>query len=79
LLAGRSNDSRNVVEAQNALLNAQDAYDSARADQQIRLLQFLNDTGLLRVDPDAGSLGSAMALPREDELFRQVPPGRISR
>lgn len=65
LQAGRSNDSRNVVEAQNALLNAQDAYDSARADQQIRLLQFLNDTGLLRVDPDAGTLGTAMRLADE--------------
>lgn len=73
LLAGRSNDSRNVVEAQNALLSAQDAYDSARADQQVRLLQFLNDTGLLRVDPDAGSLGTAMSLPREDE---RLLPGR---
>lgn len=62
LQAGRSTDSRNVVEAQNALLNAQDAYDAARADQQIRLLQFLNDTGLLRVDPDAGTLGTAMRL-----------------
>jgi hypothetical protein len=60
LLLGRTTDSRNVVEAQSSLLQAQDAYDRARADLQIQMLQFLRDTGTLRVDPDAGVLGLAM-------------------
>ncbi len=60
LLLGRVTNSREVVEAQSSLLNAQDAYDRARADLQIQMLQYLRDTGTLRVDPDAGILGLAM-------------------
>lgn len=60
LVTGRATDSRDVVEAQNDLLNAQDQYDRARADLQIQVLQFLRETGTLRVDPDAGTLGLAM-------------------
>lgn len=61
LLLGRSDNSRNVVEAQNALLEAQDAFDSAQADLQVAVLNFLLDTGTLRVDPSGGSLGRAMS------------------
>ena len=53
-------DTREVVEAQADLLDAQDAYENARADLQVRVLEFLRDTGTLRVDPDAGELGWAM-------------------
>lgn len=57
LVQGRSTDSRDVTDAQQSLLSAQDAYERAKADLQIQILQFLRDTGTLRVDPDAGTLG----------------------
>lgn len=57
LIQGRSTDSRDVTDAQSSLLSAQDAYEQARADLQIQILQFLRDTGTLRVDPEAGTLG----------------------
>jgi hypothetical protein len=57
LVQGRSTDSRDVTDAQSSLLSAQDAYEAARADLQIQVLQFLRDTGALRVDPEAGTLG----------------------
>lgn len=60
LLLGRLNNSRDVTDAQRSLLTAQDSYDQARANLQIQLLQFLRDTGMLRVDPKAGALGLAM-------------------
>jgi outer membrane protein TolC len=63
LVQGRVTDSREVVEAQQSLLQAQDQFDRARAELQIQVLNFLRDTGILRVDPDAGALG--MALNRE--------------
>ena len=49
-----------VVDAQSALLNAQDAYDKARANLQTQVLQYLRDTGTLRIDPAAGALGRAL-------------------
>lgn len=60
LVLGRANDSRDSVDAQNELLSAQDSYDQARATYNIQILNFLRDTGTLRVNPDAGSLGLAM-------------------
>jgi outer membrane protein TolC len=53
-------DNREVVDAQNALLRAQDAFEDARASLQIQILRFLRDTGTLRVDPDAGAIGAAL-------------------
>ena len=53
-------DARDLVEAQTSLLQAQDTYEQARADLQVQVLQFLRDTGTLRVDPSAGLIGSAM-------------------
>lgn len=53
-------DTREVVEAQADLLNAQDSYENAKADLQVRVLEFLRDTGTLRVDPDAGELGRSL-------------------
>ena len=60
LVQGRASDSRDVVEAQQSLLQAQDAFERARAELQTQVLNFLRDTGLLRVDPDAGALGLAL-------------------
>ncbi len=60
LVLGRATDSRDVVDAQSSLLSAQDAYEAAKADYQIQILQFLRDTGTLRINPQAGSLGLAM-------------------
>jgi len=59
LRQGRT-DARNVVEAQDSLLTAQDAYEVALADLQIQVLQLLRRTGTLRVDPESGSIGRAM-------------------
>jgi outer membrane protein TolC len=60
LLRQDKSDAREVVEAQEDLLNAQDAYERAQAQLQIRVLEFLRDTGTLRIDPDAGELGQAL-------------------
>ncbi len=60
LLLGNSNAARDVVDAQSSLLNAQDSYDRAKAELTIQMLQYLRDTGTLRIDPDAGELGVAM-------------------
>lgn len=54
---------RDVTDAQNALLNAQNSFDSARATLQIQILRLLRDTGTLRVDPSAGDLGTVMEGP----------------
>jgi hypothetical protein len=49
-----------VVDAQSSLLDASSSYETARAQLQISLLQYLQATGTLRVDPSAGALGLAM-------------------
>jgi outer membrane protein TolC len=49
-----------VTDAQSALLNAQDALDSARANLQTQVLNYLRDTGTLRLDPQAGAIARAM-------------------
>jgi outer membrane protein TolC len=72
LVQGRATDSRDVVEAQQSLLQAQDQFDRARAELQIQVLNFLRDTGILRVDPDAGALG--MALNRDGVDPVPAPP-----
>lgn len=51
---------RDVIEAQSSLLSAQDVYERARATLQTRVLEFMRDTGTLRVDPQAGAIGRAM-------------------
>jgi outer membrane protein TolC len=60
-LPGLSQSNRDVVEAQQQLLQAQDAFDLARATLQIQVLNYYRDTGTLRIDPESGSLGRAMA------------------
>lgn len=51
---------RDVVDAQSSLLDTQDRYDQARAELQIAILEYLQATGTLRLDPDSGALGQAM-------------------
>lgn len=60
LLRQGDSDARNVVEAQQALLEAQDDYEEAEASLQISVLQFLARTGTLRIDPSAGEIGRAL-------------------
>lgn len=74
LVQGRSKDSRDVTDAQSSLLSAQDAFDRAKADLQILILQFLQHTGTLRVDPEAGTLG--WVLDRQRVRGRGSQPSR---
>jgi outer membrane protein TolC len=60
LLKQGTASSRDVVEAQNSLLSAQDLYERALAQLQTQMLQYLKQTGTLRVDPDSGSFGRAL-------------------
>jgi len=62
---------RDVVESQSSLLDAQDSFERARAQLQIRVLQLMRDTGTLRVDPSAGAIGQAM-----DRAAPTTQPGR---
>ncbi len=52
------------------MLTAQDAFERARAQLQVQVLQFLRDTGTLRVDPAAGAIGRAL-----ERNGRQRPEG----
>lgn len=60
LLRLGSRDSRNVVEALQDLTRAQNDFERARTRLQVAILQFLRDTGTLRVDPNAGTLGHVL-------------------
>lgn len=51
---------RDIIDAQVALLEAQDAYAVAKSQLQIRILEYMRDTGTLRIDPEAGAIGRAM-------------------
>ncbi|HRK29604.1 MAG TPA: TolC family protein [Tepidisphaeraceae bacterium] len=62
LIQGKA-QARDVTDSQNALLNAQNSFDRAKADLQIQILRLLRDTGTLRVDPTAGTLGTIMKGP----------------
>lgn len=65
---------RDVVDAQTSLLQAQDGLEQARSQLQIRVLQFLRDSGTLRVDPKAGAIGRAMD--RETLQANKAGPAR---
>lgn len=62
LIQGRA-QARDVTESLTALLNAQNSFDRARADLQINILRLLRATGVLRVDPEAGTLGNVLQGP----------------
>ena len=49
-----------VLEQQGKAQLAQDQYERAKSQLQIQVLQFLRDTGTLRLDPQGGSLAMAM-------------------
>ena len=51
---------RDVVESQTSLLDALDDYQQAQSTLQIQVLRFLQQTGTLRLDPDAGSIGQVL-------------------
>jgi outer membrane protein TolC len=62
---------RSAVEAQQSLLETQNEYADARAQLQISVLNYLRETGTLRVDPSAGALGVALdrgAVKRKNNL-----------
>lgn len=71
LIDGKA-QARDLVEAQSSLLSAQDAYDRAKASLQNSILRFLNATGTLRVDPQAGALGRVMDRGADRQADRQV-------
>ncbi|HEV2292685.1 MAG TPA: TolC family protein [Tepidisphaeraceae bacterium] len=78
LLRLGSRDSRNVVEALQDLTRAQNDYEGARADLQIAILQFLRDTGTLRVDPTAGTVGHVLDRGGRGSPHAKDPAGRNS-
>jgi outer membrane protein TolC len=57
---GVGSSTLDAVDAQQDLLTAQDSYAQARASLQISVLNYLRETGTLRVDPSAGALGKAL-------------------
>jgi outer membrane protein TolC len=59
-LTQTATSNRDVVEAQQSLLSAQDDYERARSQLQISVLDYMRVTGTLRVDPDSGTLGRVM-------------------
>jgi outer membrane protein TolC len=73
-------DARDVVESQNSLISASEAFERARAQLQTSLLQYLQETGTLRVDPGAGMLGQALQRDKNtdsfDEKTNKVAPAR---
>jgi outer membrane protein TolC len=73
LRSGKSTSTRDLVEAQNSLLRARDAFEQARATLQINVLRFLRNSGTLRLDPSAGAIGHAM-----DRLAEPNLPTKMS-
>jgi outer membrane protein TolC len=69
--------SRDVVEAQQSLLSAEDGYEGALSNYQVAVLSYLRSTGTLRVDPDAGSLGIAMDRALNRPKFPQDPTASL--
>jgi outer membrane protein TolC len=66
LQLGTLSSNRDLVDAQTSLLSAQDAYEQAKSDLQVNVLQYLRNTGTLRVDPKAGTLGRALNMSDDD-------------
>jgi outer membrane protein TolC len=73
LLKRGETNARDVVEAQQALIRAQDGFERARADLQVQVLQFLRQTGTLRVDPETGAIGRALDRRRGEWNPRMLP------
>jgi outer membrane protein TolC len=74
LLQQGSLSNRDVVDAQVSLLSAQDSFEQARSQLQIQILQYMKNTGTLRVEPDAGAIGQAMD--RRPQAAAATEPGK---
>jgi outer membrane protein TolC len=70
---GKSTSTRDLVEAQNSLLQARDLYDQANATLQVNVLRFLRNSGTLRIDAAAGALGHAMDRAAEVGISPDAP------
>jgi outer membrane protein TolC len=68
LLRRGTGNARDVTDAQTSLLTSQDSFSQARANLQVQVLEFLKDSGTIRIDPSAGSLGQAL-----DRAAGQIP------
>jgi len=69
--AGRPGSTiRDIIEAENELLNARNTFANAQADYRTRILEFLLATGTLRVDDD-GHWATYHQVPGSDP---QTPP-----
>lgn len=74
-LREREVEPRDMIDAQEDLLEARNRLDSARADLRSSILQYLLDTGQMRVGPD----GSWLAPGRLTQMpMPQPPPGDVS-
>jgi outer membrane protein TolC len=65
LRQGKTN-ARDIVESQQSLLDSQDQASRAYNQLQTRVLEYMQYTGTLRVDPNAGSIGKAMERGKAD-------------
>jgi outer membrane protein TolC len=65
LRQGKTN-ARDIVESQQSLLDSQDQASRAYSQLQTRVLEYMQYTGTLRVDPSAGSIGKAMERAKND-------------
>ncbi|HSV15714.1 MAG TPA: TolC family protein, partial [Tepidisphaeraceae bacterium] len=74
LQLGTLSSNRDLVDAQTSLLSAQDAYEQAKSDLQVNVLQYLRNTGTLRVDPRAGTLGRALNMTDNELRDGDSPP-----
>jgi outer membrane protein TolC len=79
LQLGQLSSNRDLVDAQSSLLSAQDAYEQAKSDLQVNVLQFLRNTGTLRVDPAAGTLGHVLNMTDDDVPIVDPQPSMYMR
>jgi outer membrane protein TolC len=74
LLRRGTGNARDVTDAQSSLLSSQDSFSQARSDLQVQVLEFLKDSGTIRIDPSAGSIGRALD---RDARFAPPEPGNL--
>ncbi len=74
LLRRGTGNARDVTDAQSSLLTSQDNFSQARSDLQVQVLEFLKDSGTVRIDPSAGSIGRALD---RDARLNPPEPGNL--
>lgn len=74
LLRRGTGNARDVTDAQSSLLTSQDNFSQARSDLQVQVLEFLKDSGTIRIDPNAGSIGRALD---RDARLNPLEPGQV--